>query len=177
MNHRRALKWVVCFSWLTIWVAPVRGQGNFYEGKTVTVLIGAKSGSLEIAAQIVSHHLGKYLPGKPAVILQHMPGAAHLLATNNVFNVAKPDGLTILAANPNVAIAQLSKVEQVRFDVRKFLTIYSRCTFISFAPFIGVGQHVFAIQLVVQRVEPIAGRPLRFGVQRLPEFLNLRRRW
>ena len=100
--------------------APVWGQANFYEGKTVTVLIGAKSGSLEIAAQIVSHHLGKYLPGKPAVIMQHMPGAAHLLATNNVFNVAKPDGLTILAANPNVAIAQLSKVEQVRFDVRKF---------------------------------------------------------
>ena len=54
-----------------------------------------------------------------------MPGAAHLLATNHVFNVAKPDGLTVLAANPNVAIAQLSKVEQVRFDVRKFLWIGS----------------------------------------------------
>src|SRR5919202_1514189 len=91
--------------------APVWGQANFYEGKTITVLIGA---------QIVAHHLGKYLMGKPAVIVQHMPGAAHLLATNNVFNVARPDGLTILAANPNVAITQLSKVEQVRFDVRKF---------------------------------------------------------
>ena len=34
--------------------------------------------------------------------------------------MAKPDGLTILASNPNVAIAQLAKVEQVRFDVRKF---------------------------------------------------------
>ena len=54
-----------------------------------------------------------------------MPGAAHLLATNNVFNVAKPDGLTILASNPNVSIAQLSKVEQVRFDVRKFQWIGS----------------------------------------------------
>ena len=118
--HRRAVKVLVCLTWLIICSASVWGQANFYEGKTVTVLIGAKSGSLEIAAQIVSHHLGKYLPGKPAVILQHMPGAAHLLATNNVFNVAKPDGLTILAANPNVAIAQLSKVEQVRFDVRKF---------------------------------------------------------
>lgn len=96
------------------------GQTNFYEGKTVTVVIGAKSGSLAIAAQIVGHHLGKYLPGKPAVIVQNMPGAAHLLATNHVFNIAKPDGLTILASNPNVAIAQLSKVEQVRFDVRKF---------------------------------------------------------
>lgn len=118
--HRRAVNVLVCLTWLIVCSAPVWGQANFYEGKTVTVLIGAKSGSLEIAAQIVSHHLGKYLPGKPAVILQHMPGAAHLLATNNVFNVAKPDGLTILAANPNVAIAQLSKVEQVRFDVRKF---------------------------------------------------------
>jgi tripartite-type tricarboxylate transporter receptor subunit TctC len=106
--------------WLMLVAAPAWGQANFYEGKTVNVLIGAKSGSLAIAAQIVAHHLGKYLPGKPTAIVQNMPGAAHLLATNNVFNLAKPDGLTILAANPNVAIAQLSKVEQVRFDVRKF---------------------------------------------------------
>jgi tripartite-type tricarboxylate transporter receptor subunit TctC len=106
--------------WLFPAAGPVWAQANFYEGKTVQILIGAKSGSLEIAAQVVAHHLGKHLPGKPAVIVQHMPGAAHLLATNNVFNLAKPDGLTILAANPNVAIAQLSKVEQVRFDVRKF---------------------------------------------------------
>jgi tripartite-type tricarboxylate transporter receptor subunit TctC len=120
MKHRWALTVLGCMAWVIFWTGPARGQGNFYEGKTVTVLIGAKSGSLAIGAQIVAHHLGKYLPGKPTVIVQHMPGAAHLLATNNVFNLAKPDGLTILAANPNVAIAQLSKVEQVRFDVRKF---------------------------------------------------------
>jgi len=107
-------------AWMIFSVGPLWGQANFYEGKTITVMIGAKTGSLEIAAQVVAHHLGKYLPGKPAVIVQHVPGAAHLLATNNVFNISKPDGLTILAANPNVAIAQLSKVEQVRFDVRKF---------------------------------------------------------
>jgi tripartite-type tricarboxylate transporter receptor subunit TctC len=101
-------------------VSSARAQANFYEGKTITIHIGAKSGSLAIAAQIVGHHLGKYIPGKPTVVVNLMPGAAHLLATNHVFNVAKPDGLTILAANPNVAIAQLSQVEQVRFDVRKF---------------------------------------------------------
>jgi tripartite-type tricarboxylate transporter receptor subunit TctC len=125
MKNNRSLSIVVGLFWLGLAVAPVWGQANFYEGKTVTILIGAKSGSLAIAAQIVAHHLGKYLPGKPAVIIQHMPGAAHLLATNNVFNIAKPDGLTLLAANPNVAIAQLSKVEQVRFDVRKFQWIGS----------------------------------------------------
>jgi tripartite-type tricarboxylate transporter receptor subunit TctC len=120
MTNRLPVAVLSCFFWLVFATAPVWGQANFYEGKTVTVLIGAKSGSLAIAAQIVAHHLGKYLPGKPTAIVQHMPGAAHLLATNHVFNLAKPDGLTILAANPNVAIAQLSKVEQVRFDVRKF---------------------------------------------------------
>jgi tripartite-type tricarboxylate transporter receptor subunit TctC len=120
MKHTRRLRVLACMAWLIFWVAPVWGQANFYEGKTVTIQIGAKSGSLAIAAQIVAHHLGKYIPGKPTVVVNFMPGAAHLLATNHVFNLAKPDGLTLLASNPNVAIAQLSKVEQVRFDVRKF---------------------------------------------------------
>jgi tripartite-type tricarboxylate transporter receptor subunit TctC len=111
---------LVGFLGLALVPSSARAQANFYEGKTVTVVIGAKSGSLAIAAQIVAHHLGKYIPGNPTVIVQQMPGAAHLLATNHIFSAAKPDGLTLLAANPNVAIAQLSKVEQVRFDVRKF---------------------------------------------------------
>lgn len=109
------------FSMVPLMVSSARGQANFYEGKTVTLIIGAKgAGSLIAATQIMAHHLGKYIPGKPAVIVQEMPGAAHLLATNHVFNVARPDGLTILASNPNVAVAQLAKVEHVRFDVRKF---------------------------------------------------------
>jgi putative tricarboxylic transport membrane protein len=54
------------------------------------------------------------------VIVQSMLGGAHIVASNHVFNTAKPDGLTLLAANPNIAIAQLIKIEGVRFDVRKF---------------------------------------------------------
>jgi tripartite-type tricarboxylate transporter receptor subunit TctC len=99
---------------------PALSQGSFYEGKTVTLVIGASGGSLEIAARIVARHLGKHLPGNPTVIVQNMTGAAHLVATNHVYNVAKPDGLTLLASNPNVGIAQLTKVEAARFDVRRF---------------------------------------------------------
>ena len=100
--------------------APALAQGSFYEGKTLTVVIGASGGSLEIASRIVARHLGRQLPGNPNVIVQNMTGAAHLVATNNVYNVAKPDGLTLLAANPNVGIAQLTKVEAARFDLRRF---------------------------------------------------------
>jgi tripartite-type tricarboxylate transporter receptor subunit TctC len=98
----------------------VDAQAPFYEGKTITVVIGATGGSLNVGARIVARHLGKHIPGNPTVIVQNMTGAAHLVATNHVFNVAKPDGLMLLAANPNVGIAQLSKVDTVRFDVRKF---------------------------------------------------------
>ena len=102
-------------------VAPMaQAQPPFYEGKTVTVVIGATGGSLNVGARIVARHLGKHVSGNPTVIVQNITGAAHLAATNHVFNVAKPDGLTLLAANPNVGIAQLSKVDAVRFDVRKF---------------------------------------------------------
>jgi tripartite-type tricarboxylate transporter receptor subunit TctC len=83
-------------------------------------VIGAKTGSLAIAAQLVSHHIYKHIPGNPTVIFRQMPGAAHMNATNQIYNVAEADGLTILAANPNVAMSQLAKIPQVRFDVRKF---------------------------------------------------------
>ena len=54
-----------------------------------------------------------------------MPGGAHLNATNHVFNVAEADGLTILGGNPAIAMAQLAKVNAVRFDVRQFQWIGS----------------------------------------------------
>jgi len=69
--------------------------------------------------------LGKYIPGNPTILVQSMLGGAHIVATNHVFNIAKPDGLTLLAANPNIAIAQLVKEEAVRFDVTKFAWIGS----------------------------------------------------
>jgi len=96
-------------------------QADFYKGKTVTLVVGARvTGSLSIGAQIVSRHLGRFIPGNPITILRQMPGGAHLNATNYVYNVAEPDGLTILAANPPIATAQLLQVPAVRFDIRKF---------------------------------------------------------
>ena len=102
------------------------GQAEFYRGKTVSMVIGSRlTGTLSIAALTISRHLGRHIPGNPAVILRQMPGGAHLNATNYVFNVAEADGLTILAANPAVAIAQLFKMPAVRFDIRKFAWLSS----------------------------------------------------
>jgi tripartite-type tricarboxylate transporter receptor subunit TctC len=120
MRRKWTLSILVSFAMIPAIVSRVPAQAPFYEGKTITIVIGTAAGGSIVAARIIAQQLGKYIPGNPTVVVQSMLGGAHIVASNHVFNTAKPDGLTLLAANPNIAIAQLIKVEGVRFDVRKF---------------------------------------------------------
>lgn len=54
-----------------------------------------------------------------------MPGANSIISANHVFSAAKPDGLTIGTFNNGLVIAQLSRIEGVRFDLTKFSWIGS----------------------------------------------------
>jgi tripartite-type tricarboxylate transporter receptor subunit TctC len=65
----------------------------------------------------------KYIPGSPEMIVQNMPGASSLIAANHVYNVAKPDGLTVLMPSNNIYLDQLVGRGEVKFDVRKFYWI------------------------------------------------------
>ena len=97
-----------------------------YEGKTVTIVVGFKTGGgYDRTARILARHLPKYLPGKPNVIVQNMPGANSIIAANHVYSVAKPDGLTIGTFNRNLVLAQLTNVSGVKFDMTKFAWIGS----------------------------------------------------
>ena len=49
-----------------------------------------------------------------------MPGAASLIAANNVYSVAKPDGLTIGNFISTLIMSQVLGQEEVNFDIRKF---------------------------------------------------------
>jgi len=100
-------------------------QPNF-AGKTVTVLVGYKpGGGYDATARMLARHLPDHLPGKPTVIVQNMPGGNSIIAANHMYNVAKPDGLTIGTFNRNLPIAQLTKVQGVKYDMLKFAWIGS----------------------------------------------------
>jgi hypothetical protein len=62
----------------------------------------------------------------------------------------------------------------VRLDVRERLAIDPRRAAVEPAARQGPRQNVTTEHLVVQRVEPIGGRALRFGVQRRLQLPNLR---
>jgi tripartite-type tricarboxylate transporter receptor subunit TctC len=97
-----------------------------YEGKTITIVVGFKTGGgYDRTARILARHLPKYLPGKPTVIVQNMPGANSIISANHVYSVAKPDGLTIGTFNRNLVLAQLTNVPGVKFDMTRFAWIGS----------------------------------------------------
>jgi len=98
----------------------------YYQGKTITIIVGTNpGGGYDNTARLVARYLPRYLPGKPTVIIQNMPGAGHIIAANYLFNIAKPDGLTIGTFNRGLPFAQLSKTKGIKFDLRKFVWIGS----------------------------------------------------
>jgi tripartite-type tricarboxylate transporter receptor subunit TctC len=97
-----------------------------FAGKTVTIIVGYKpGGGYDATARLLARHLPRHIPGGPTVIVQNMPGANSVIAANHMYNVAKPDGLTIGTFNRNLPIAQLTRVEGVKFDMNKFAWIGS----------------------------------------------------
>lgn len=94
---------------------------NFYEGRTVRVIVmTSPGGGYDTYARTIARFLGKHIPGKPNVLVQNMPGAGGFIATNYVYNVAKPDGLTILVTNSGVVLQQAVGMPGIKFDARKF---------------------------------------------------------
>lgn len=94
---------------------------DFYRGKTITIVVGfAAGGGFDATARILANYLGRYIPGEPDVIVQNMDGAGSLIAANHLYNVAKPDGLTIGTFNEVQLLNQVLGVEGVQFDARNF---------------------------------------------------------
>jgi tripartite-type tricarboxylate transporter receptor subunit TctC len=98
----------------------------FYEGKTVQLLVSSGPGATtDISARLVARYLGKHIPGNPGVIVQNMPGGGGLVGANYLYNVAKPDGLTILAVSRANYLDQMVGRPEVKADFRKFSWIGS----------------------------------------------------
>src|SRR5215475_12570128 len=83
------------------WVSSVSAQTPFYQGKTITIIAAAKAGDVyDLYPRLVAEFMPKHIPGNPNIIIQNVAGAAGLIGTNQVYNLAKPDGLTLGAIYP-----------------------------------------------------------------------------
>jgi len=103
------------------WSSTLHAQAPFYQGKTIQIIVGTKAGDVyDLYPRLVAEFMPKYIPGNPNIIIQNVAGAAGLIATNQVYNIAKPDGLTLGAIYPALYFEQLAKRPEAKFEWNKF---------------------------------------------------------
>jgi tripartite-type tricarboxylate transporter receptor subunit TctC len=102
---------------------------EFYSKQTVTIIVSFNAGGgNDIYCRLIARFLGKYIPGKPNVIVQNMPGAASIRATNYVWQAAPKDGTVVANIQRTVPLhAALGK--EFTFDIRKFTWLGSSSSF------------------------------------------------
>ncbi|HEX2933274.1 MAG TPA: tripartite tricarboxylate transporter substrate-binding protein [Candidatus Binatia bacterium] len=120
MTYRPVFGIIALFVLRQISSAAAAEPRSFYEGRTMTMIISTSpGGATDVAGRLLSRHLGKYIPGHPNIIAQNMPGAGGIVSANYLFNIAKPDGLTILAVNRANYLEQMVGRPEVKLDFRK----------------------------------------------------------
>ena len=111
------------------WSSASMSQTPHYAGKTITLVAGTKAGDVyDLYARHFAQYLPKYIPGNPNIIVQNMAGASSMIAANFVYNVAKPDGLTIGAIFPALYFDQVVQRPEVKYDWSKFIWLGSPVT-------------------------------------------------
>ena len=104
---------------------------DFYRGKQVTLYVGfGPGGGYDVYARLLARHIGKYIPGRPNVVVQNLPGAGSLRAANYIYSVAPKDGTAFgLFARDMVVIALLGGDPNVHFDPRQFTWLGSTSSY------------------------------------------------
>jgi tripartite-type tricarboxylate transporter receptor subunit TctC len=101
--------------------ADAEGNADFYNQKTVKFVVTyAPGGSYDIYARLVSSHLGKHIPGHPSLNVQYMPGAGGLNGTMHLYENAARDGTEIGILPRDIAINQMLRPQQAKYDARRF---------------------------------------------------------
>jgi tripartite-type tricarboxylate transporter receptor subunit TctC len=99
---------------------PVQAQ-SFYSGKTVRILVGSSAGGgFDTYARAIGRYLGRHIPGNPTVIVENVPGAGGVIAANQLYKIAKPDGLTLGHFVGSILFGQVLGQPGAEFDTRKF---------------------------------------------------------
>jgi len=93
---------------------------DFYKGKTIRVIVGGSAGGgFDIYTRAMARHMGKHIPGNPAMIVENMTGAGTLIAAKYLHSSAKPDGLSFGLFNGALILSGALGNKSIDFDMRE----------------------------------------------------------
>ena len=111
--------------------AAAQGVEAFYKGRTLNLIVGyGPGGGYDAYARLVARHMGRYIPGQPNIVVQNMPGAGSLVATNYLYRIAPKDGTVFGSFARNMPLMGLFGRRQiVQFDPVRFTWLGSAASF------------------------------------------------
>lgn len=105
---------------MTIAAAGLSRADDFYKGKTIRVIVGGSAGGgFDIYTRAMARHMGKHIPGNPALLVENMTGAGTLIAAKYLHSSAKPDGLAFGIFNGALILSGALGNKSVDFDMRE----------------------------------------------------------
>jgi len=104
---------------------------DFYRGKQINLIVGyGPGGGYDITARLLARHIGRHIPGNPAIVVQNMPGAGSMRAINYLASVAPKDGTTFaLFGSDMPMLALVGGNASVQFDPGKLTWLGSSSSF------------------------------------------------
>lgn len=109
-----------------LYLSGQAAAADFYAGKTVTIIIGfPPGGGVDAGARLLQRHLGKFIPGNPSIVVQHMPGASGLIAANHLYAKAERSGLTLGLPGRDWVMYSALQLSAAQFDALKYSFIGS----------------------------------------------------
>jgi tripartite-type tricarboxylate transporter receptor subunit TctC len=120
-------KFLIIFSICSVLLSSIDAMGApYYEKKTMRIVVGfAPGGGYDRMARMMATYLPKYIPGHPTIFVENMPGAGSFIAANYLYNIAKPDGLTIGIFVRGLPFGELYKLDGVKFKTLNYAWIGS----------------------------------------------------
>ena len=105
---------------IAIAAAEMSHAEDFYKGKTIRVIVGGSAGGgFDIYTRAMARHMGKHIPGNPALVVENMTGAGTLIAAKYLHSSAKPDGLTFGMFNGALILGRVLGMKGIDFEVRE----------------------------------------------------------
>lgn len=93
---------------------------DFYKGKTIRIIVGGSAGGgFDTYSRVMARHMGKHIPGHPAILVENMTGAGTLIAAKYLHSSAKPDGLAFGIFNGSLILGRALGMKGIDFDVRE----------------------------------------------------------
>src|SRR4030081_2003289 len=106
---------------LSVSASRADDAADFYRGRTLTLVAGFNvGGGADAYARTIARHLGRHIPGGPAVVVKNMQGAGSMLAANHIFNVSPKDGSEIGLFAGNIVVDPVIGGVPAKYDARRF---------------------------------------------------------